>query len=233
MATRLPACMPVWIWRAITEDIRLASVSSPVRRPKDMWWYIRAVMFVLACIPFVLMVLGVVQNNLGPDPARTLAQDTGRWTLRLMLASLAITPLRELLKLVGLAPLRRTLGLFALFYACVHFVVYILFLLEMRWSEIGSDILERPYITVGFVALLILVAMGVTSPKSMVRKMGRRWKPLHQLIYVAIILALMHLIWILRTDVFDAFLYGGIAAVLLGYRLFKHLSKKFSKALAR
>lgn len=212
----------------------MASVSGSVnRRQKDIWWYLRAAIFILACAPFVLLVLGVIQNNLGPDPARTLAQDTGRWTLRFLLASLSITPLREIFKLAGLAPLRRTLGLFALFYAGVHFLVYILFLLEMRWSEIGSDILERPYITVGFVSFLILVAMGATSPKRMVRKMGRRWKPLHQLVYPAAVLALMHLIWILRTDLFDAYMYSGIAVLLLGYRLFRFLSKKVLKPLAR
>lgn len=178
------------------------------------------------------MVAGVVQNDLGADPARTLAQDTGRWALRFLLMSLTVTPVREVFRLVALAPLRRTLGLFSLFYASIHFLVYILFLLELRWSEIGGDILERPYITVGFVAFLILVALGVTSPKSMVRLLGRRWKPLHRLVYLSIVLAIMHLVWILRTDLFDAFLYGGIAVLLLGYRLFRGFSKKFSKPLA-
>ncbi len=211
----------------------LAAVTGRANRSqKDVWWYVRTAIFVLACFPFIMMVVGVVQNDLGADPARTLAQDSGRWTLRFLLLSLSITPLREMFRLVALAPLRRTLGLYALFYATVHFLVYILFLLELRWSEIGSDILERPYITVGFVAFLILIALGVTSSKSMVRRLGHRWKPLHRLVYLAIVLAVMHLIWILRTDLFDAFFYGGLALLLLCYRLFRSVSKKFFKPLA-
>ncbi len=183
-------------------------------------------MFVLACLPFIYQLQGALLNTLGADPARALAQETGRWTLRFMLLSLAITPLRELFRLTGLAPLRRTLGLFALFYASLHFVVYILFLLELRWSEIGGDILERPYITVGFVAFLILVAMGATSPKRMVRLMGRRWKPLHRLVYLAAVLAILHLTWILRTDVFDAVFYGTLLVLLLSYRVRGYLVRR-------
>lgn len=183
------------------------------------WLWARRVVFFLSLLPFVWMVISVVQNSLGADPARTLALDSGRWSLRFLLASLAITPLREVLKLSALAPLRRTLGLYSLFYASLHFLVYILFLLELRWREIGSDILERPYITVGFTAFLILVALGATSPKVMVRKLGRKWKSLHRLVYVAVILAVVHLTWILRTDLADAVMYGTVAAVLLLYRV--------------
>lgn len=196
------------------------------KRQMDLWRYVRGFAFVAACIPFALMVLGVVQNDLGPDPARTLTQDSGRWTLRFLLISLAITPIRELLHLSKIAPMRRTMGLFALFYASIHVLVYITFWLELRWSEIGGEIIERPYITVGFVAFVILVILGATSPKRMVRKLGRKWRPLHRLVYLAIVLALLHLTWILRTDLFDAFLYGSIAALLLGYRLIRSLNKR-------
>ena len=134
------------------------------RRNPVFWLWLRRLIWLLACVPFVLQVQGAVLNTLGADPAKELALDTGRWTLRFMLMSLTITPLRELAGLPGVAPLRRTLGLFALFYASLHFLVYMVFLLELRWSEIGGDILERPYITVGFIAFLILLAMGATSP---------------------------------------------------------------------
>ncbi|MDO8909535.1 MAG: protein-methionine-sulfoxide reductase heme-binding subunit MsrQ [Pseudohongiella sp.] len=188
-------------------------------RKADIWRWGRHLIFFLALLPFVWMVIGVIQNSLGADPARTLALDSGRWSLRFLLASLAITPCREIFKVSALAPLRRTLGLFSLFYASVHLLVYIVFLLEMRWSEIGSDILERPYITVGFTAFLILAALGATSPKFMVRRLGRRWKFLHRFVYLAVVLAVVHLTWILRTDLSDAVLYGSIAAVLLLYRV--------------
>lgn len=181
--------------------------------------WMRRVVFLLALIPFAVLLIGAVQNSLGADPARTLALDSGRWSLRFLLASLAITPCRELLGLPSIAPLRRTLGLYALFYALLHFLVYVFFLLELRWSEIGSDILERPYITVGFTAFVILIALGITSPKAMVRRLGRKWKALHRLVYAAAILSIIHLTWILRTDVFDAVFYGCVLAALLGYRL--------------
>ncbi|MBC55116.1 MAG: sulfoxide reductase heme-binding subunit YedZ [Gammaproteobacteria bacterium] len=193
----------------------------------------RAVIFGLALLPFVFLLQGALLNTLGADPARELALETGRWALRLLLMSLAVTPLRELTGLTGLFPLRRTLGLFALFYAVLHFIVYMVFLLELRWTEIGSDILERPYITVGFTALLILVAMGITSTKAMMRRLGPRWKQLHQLVYPAALLALLHLLWILRTDLFDAVFYGTLLLLLLGYRLVARLKKRRARAARR
>lgn len=177
-------------------------------------------------MPFLFLLQGALLNTLGADPARELALETGRWALRFLLMSLAVTPLREMTGLTGLFPLRRTLGLFALFYAVLHFVVYMVFLLELRWSEIGSDILERPYITVGFTALLILAAMGITSTKDMMRRLGPRWKQLHQLVYLAALLALLHLLWILRTDLFDAVFYGTLLFLLLAYRLVTRLKKR-------
>jgi len=182
--------------------------------------------FALAVLPFLFLLQGAVLNTLGADPARELALETGRWALRFLLMSLAVTPLREMTGLVGLFPLRRTLGLFSLFYAVLHFIIYMVFLLELRWSEIGSDILERPYIIVGFTALLILAAMGVTSTKAMMRRLGPRWKQLHQLVYLAAALALLHLLWILRTDLFDAVFYGTLLLLLLGYRLVTRLKKR-------
>lgn len=205
--------------------MRLLSQVKALRNPR-LWQIVRAVIFCLALLPFVYLLQGAVLNTLGADPARELALETGRWALRFLLMSLAITPLREITGLTGLFPLRRTLGLFSLFYAVLHFIIYMVFLLELRWSEIGSDIVERPYITVGFTALLILVAMGATSTKAMMRRLGRRWKQLHQLVYVASLLALLHLLWILRTDLFDAVFYGTILLLLLGYRLVARLKRR-------
>jgi sulfoxide reductase heme-binding subunit YedZ len=205
--------------------LALLSNVKALRNP-TLWRILRGVIFCLAVLPFVYLLQGAVLNTLGADPGRELALETGRWALRLLLMSLAITPLRELTGLTGLFPLRRTLGLFALFYAVLHFLIYNVFLLELRWSEIGSDILERPYITVGFVALLILVAMGVTSTRAMMRRLGRQWKRLHQLVYLAAMLGVLHLLWILRTDLFDAVLYGTLLVLLLGYRLVTRLKRR-------
>ena len=119
--------------------------------------------------------------------------------------------------------LRRMLGLFALFYATVHFMVWLTFLLGFRWSDVLEEIIERPYITVGFSAYLILVALGITTPKVMVRRLGKNWKRLHRLVYVASILGVIHLLWILRLDIGPAVFYGALVFLLLGYRLFYYL----------
>ena len=109
-------------------------------------------------------------------------------------------------------------GLFALFYATVHFLVWVAFLLAFRWGAIGAEIIERPYITIGFSSFVILVALGITSPKAMVRRLGRNWKRLHRLVYLAGVLAIIHLLWIQRTDLIEPVIYGGILAFLLAFR---------------
>jgi len=179
---------------------------------------IKPLVFLVALVPLVLVLVKVLQNDLGPDPAQELAKITGEWSIRFLLIALALTPLRLLFNQVEFVRHRRMLGLFALFYATVHFLVWMTFLLEFRWGAIYEELLERPFITVGFSAYMILVVLGITSPKIMVRKLGRNWKRLHRLVYVASILAVIHLLWILRTDVGEAVLYGGLVALLLGYR---------------
>lgn len=188
---------------------------------KHKWIALRVAIFFISLLPLVLIIVRVVANELGPDPAKTLATETGLWALRFLLLSLAVTPLRELTGWSKVAVLRRMIGLFAWFYASVHFFVYLMFLLQWRWYEIFDDIIERPYITVGFSAFLMLTALGVTSNKPMMRKLGRNWKRLHRLVYLAAMLALIHLTWILRTDLTDAVFYGSILLLLLGYRLFR------------
>ncbi len=195
------------------------------------WLTVRVAVFCISLLPLGLLVRGIVANELGPDPADTLSLETGRWALRFLLLSLAITPLRELTGWVQVTVLRRMLGLYAWFYAALHLLVYLMFLLQWRWSEISSDILERPYITVGFTAFIILTALGVTSNRAMMRRLGRNWKKLHRLVYLAALLALLHLIWILRTDITDAVIYGSITALLLGYRLFRYLRKVYPSGI--
>ncbi len=113
------------------------------------------------------------------------------------------------------------IGLFALFYAALHFFVWMIFLLGLDFSRIGAEIIERPYITIGFAAFVILVALGITSPKAMVRRLGKNWKRLHRLVYVAGLLAVIHLLWIQRTDLIEPVIYGAILAFLLAYRVIR------------
>jgi sulfoxide reductase heme-binding subunit YedZ len=184
---------------------------------------LKRTVFLLALVPFFLLLIRVQQNNLGPDPAQELSIETGEWALRFLLITLALTPLAQLTGEIRFVRQRRMLGLFALFYASVHFLSWMAFILGFRWMAIAEELLERPYITIGFAAYLIILALGVTSPRAMVRRLGKNWKRLHKLIYLAAVLALIHLLWILRTDIQEVVLYGGILAVLLGYRVFRKL----------
>jgi methionine sulfoxide reductase heme-binding subunit len=193
---------------------------------KSIWLAARIAVFILSLAPFIWLLSGAALNLLGPDPAKTLSTESGRWALRFLLLTLAVTPLRDLTGWSRVSQLRRMLGLYSWFYAGLHLLVYLMFLLQWRWSEIVSDVLERPYITVGLGAFIILTALGVTSNRSMMRNLGGRWKKLHRLVYLAALLALLHLIWILRTDLFDAIFYGSITVLLLGYRLVRFLVRR-------
>lgn len=189
---------------------------------------VKPVIFFMALFPFIWLLLKVFQNDLGPDPAQALSIETGEWTLRFLLLTLAITPFRQIFKMVEIARLRRMIGLFAFFYASIHFLSWMAFILGFRWLAIAEELVERPYITVGFLAYIILFLLGVTSTNSMVRRLGKNWKRLHKFVYAASILAIVHLLWILRTDVTEAVIYGVLLAILLGYRIFRKLKFNFA-----
>ena len=190
--------------------------------------FLKPAVFLLALVPFALLLIRALQNNLGPDPAQELSIETGEWALRFLLITLALTPLRDFTGRSEFVRQRRMLGLFALFYATVHLLGWMTFILGFRWFAIVEELIERPYITVGFTSYLILFALGITSPKAMVRKLGKNWKRLHRLVYLASVLGVVHLLWILRTDIGEAVLYGSIVFVLLGYRIARKLNTKKS-----
>lgn len=189
---------------------------------------VKPVIFFLALMPFIWLLSKVFQNDLGPDPAQALSIETGEWTLRFLLLTLAITPFRQIFRMVEIARLRRMIGLFTFFYASIHFLSWMAFILGFRWLAIAEELVERPYITVGFLAYVILFLLGVTSTNSMVRRLGKNWKRLHKFVYAASILAIVHLLWILRTDVTEAVIYGVLLAILLGYRIFRKLKFNFA-----
>ena len=189
---------------------------------------IKPVIFLLALIPFLYLLIKALQNDLGPDPAQALSIESGEWTLRFLLLTLTITPLRQIFGLIEIARLRRMIGLFTFFYATIHLVSWMAFILGFRWFAIAEELVERPYITIGFLAYIILFSLGVTSTDSMVRRLGRNWKRLHKLIYLASVLAIIHLLWILRTDITEAIIYGTLLIILLGYRVFRKLKSKLA-----
>lgn len=159
------------------------------------------------------------QDRLGANPVETLSHRTGDWSLRFLLLTLAVTPLRRLSGWNGLQKFRRMLGLFAFFYVCLHFGVYLIFDQFFDWAGIVEDVAKRPYITVGFAGWLLLIPLAVTSTNGMIKRLGRNWQRLHRLVYVIGALGVLHYLWLVKADLTEPLLYGGILGVLLGYRL--------------
>ncbi len=187
-------------------------------------WVAKPVLFVLCSVPLAWLVWDGVTNNLGANPVETVRRYTGDWTLRFLLIALTVTPLRRLTGWHVVVRLRRMLGLFAFFYACLHFVSYIWLDQFFMWDAIIEDILDRPYITVGVASFLLLIPLAVTSTNGMVRRLGgRRWQRLHQLVYVIAVLGVIHFLWLVKSDISEPVIYGAILALVLGFRLFWHL----------
>jgi sulfoxide reductase heme-binding subunit YedZ len=182
----------------------------------------KPLVFVAGLAPLAWMICGALQlfgASLGADPVKKLEHECGKTALNFLLLTLSVTPVRNLTGLPQLLRLRRMLGLFVFFYAVVHFTVYLVLDLELNLPLVGADILKRPYITVGFTALLLLVPLALTSTNGMMRRLGRRWQSLHRLIYVIAALAVWHFYWQVKRDVREPLLYMGILALLLAYRL--------------
>lgn len=212
--------MPAWIWPSITETLLLARLR---RAPSPGWMRsLRLALFLLCAIPAVLLVSGLLRGELGVNPVEKLLLESGLWALRFLLITLAITPLRWLTGVAWLVQLRRQLGLWAFFYAASHFSVYAVFENSLVLSSILADIIKRPFILVGMAALLMLLPLALTSTKGWIKRLGRRWKQLHWLIYPAALLGLTHFFWIIRANRWaEPVAYAVILAVLLGWRVQK------------
>jgi len=157
---------------------------------------------------------------LGPNPAETLTRGIGDWALRLLLLTLAITPLRRITGWNSLLRFRRMLGLFSFFYVLLHVLSYVAFDQVFNFVDIVKDIGKRPFITVGFAALVLITPLALTSTRAMVRRLGaRRWLALHRLIYVIGPLAVLHFWWMVKRDITQPAIYGLVLAVLLAFRL--------------
>lgn len=175
----------------------------------------KAVLFCVLLLPAILLTVAIVDNNLGPDPAEALADETGEWALRLLLLTLAITPLRNLTGFVWLTQFRRMTGLYAFFYTSLHLLVFFAFLLGWQWGEIYLALVERPYISAGFVSFLLMLPLAITSTSRARRKMRRKWTALHRLVYPCAMLALLHLWWQVRSDYGEALVYVAVFVILL------------------
>lgn len=189
------------------------------------WFGLKAAAHALALWPLASLVLGVVQDSLGADPVAAITHATGDWALRLLLLSLAMTPLRRLLGQPWPVRFRRLLGLYAFFYACLHLSTYLVLDLGGYWAQIFDDIVKRPYITVGFTAWLLLLPLALTSTRGWMRRLGRRWSQLHRLVYAVGALAVLHYLWLVKSDLREPLMYAGILALLLGLRLWWRLRR--------
>jgi len=159
--------------------------------------------------------------SLGADPVHTMLHTCGNWALKFLLITLCMTPLRDMTHMLIWLRLRRMLGLFAFFYAILHFTVYIVLDQSDQWGAVWQDIVKRPYITIGMLALILLIPLAATSTAAMQRRLGRRWTRLHRLIYPIALLGVWHYWWGVKKDIREPLAFACVLTILLGYRLYR------------
>jgi sulfoxide reductase heme-binding subunit YedZ len=218
-----------------TSELRAGDlIVDSLRQIRFVW---KPVVFLLCLVPAVLVVADLygIGGTLGANPIEEIQDRFGNWGLRFILITLAVTPLRQLSGRNWLLRFRRMLGLFAFFYVFMHFLAWFLldqgFLVsairgdEFDWSVIAEDVFERPFITIGFAAFVILVLMAATSTAAMRRRLGQRWQQLHYGIYIAALLGVWHYWWQVKKDFSDPLVYAVLLALLLGYRVWRRRNR--------
>ena len=185
---------------------------------------LKVIVFGLCLVPLAMLVLavfGLSGLSLGANPIEELIHQLGKWGLKFLLITLAVTPLRFLTGRNWLIRFRRMLGLFAFFYILMHFLTYAGLDQRFDLAVILEDIAERPFITIGFIAFLLLIPLAVTSTNRMMKRLGRRWQKLHRLVYVIAVLGVWHFYWQVKLDTLEPVIYAAILAALLGYRIWR------------
>jgi len=184
---------------------------------------LQALTIAIGTLPAASLAVSALTDGLGANPVERVTHVTGDWALRFLLLSLAVTPLRRLFGWNWAAPLRRTLGLTAFGYACLHYLIYLGLEHFFDWQLIVEDVLKRRYVWAGFAAFLCLMSLAVTSTRAMIRRLGRRWVSLHRLVYLAAALAVIHFLWLVKSDLREPLLYAAVLTLLLGLRLWFQL----------
>ena len=184
-----------------------------------MFRAVKSTAFLICLIPLGQLGYGYYSDDLTANPIEYITRFTGSWSLIILLASLSVTPLRRLTGWNEAIKLRRMLGLFAFFYAALHFSTYMVLDLFFDFAAIAKDIYKRPYITVGFSALVLMIPLAVTSSAAMIRRLGKRWQQLHYLVYGIAILGVLHFYWLVKADIRRPVQYGAVLTLLLGFRL--------------
>ncbi len=190
------------------------------RTPSPRWvGGIKAALFLACLVPLGLLLARAASGDLGANPIEAITRRTGWWTLFLLLAGLSVTPARKLTGWPWLGRLRRMLGLYAFFYACLHFATYLVLDQFFDWTAIAKDIFKRPYITVGFTAFVLLMPLAATSADAMVRRLGgKAWRNLHRLVYAIAVLGVAHFWWLVKKDIREPLAFALVLAALLGLR---------------
>ena len=181
--------------------------------------WIKVAIFIASCLPFVWLVISVVTGSIGANPVEGIEHATGEWALRFLLLSLCATPLAQYLRWAWATRVRRMIGLFAFFYVFLHVLTYLWLDHFWVWRDIFLEVLEKPFITVGFLSLLILIPMALTSNRFAVKRLGKRWKMLHKWVYFATVFAVLHFVWLAKGDQIEPIIYLAILLVLLVLRL--------------
>ena len=194
-----------------------------MRLSKKAWAIIKINIFFLSLSPFLLLLNNTVHDQLGANPIETLHFRLGDWALRFLCIGLALSPLKKLLKQSWLIRFRRMMGLFSFFYASLHFTVYIVLDLSLSWEAFIDEVPQSPYILVGLLTYLLLIPLALTSTKAMQKRLGKRWIQLHKLVYVAGISAVIHYLWLVKSDLSEPILYASIMFILLFSRLLSYL----------
>jgi methionine sulfoxide reductase heme-binding subunit len=189
----------------------------------------KVVVFVLCLVPIGILVWQG-PSGWGANPTQYLEHATGDWILRFLAITLTVTPLAKIFGLKQLVRFRRMLGLFAFFYACLHFSIYIGLDQVLDFRGVWADVMKRPYITVGFTGFTLMIPLAITSTAAMVRRLGfRKWQMLHRLIYVSAVAGVIHFYWLVKSDVHLPLIYAVIMAVLLGWRVLAWFSNRRRK----
>jgi len=191
-------------------------------RPK----IIKPFLFIACLVPLALLAVDGLQGHLGANPIEKITHATGDWTLRFLLITLAVTPLRRLTGINELISFRRMLGLFAFFYGTLHLMTYLWLDKFFDMHEIVKDVYKRPFITAGFTAYCLMVPLAITSTKGWIRRLGKKWVVLHRLIYASAAAGVIHYIWLVKKDKLRPEIYGAILAALLVWRIVLWLVKR-------
>jgi sulfoxide reductase heme-binding subunit YedZ len=184
---------------------------------KSVW--AKPLLHLLCLLPFAGLLWAAFNGGLGANPVEKLTHETGAWTLRLLLLTLSLSPLRQWTGQAAWIRFRRITGLYTFFYLSCHFLIWFVADHSLDPGAMIEDIVERPYITLGFSAFLLMIPLAATSNQFMIRKLGRKWKRLHQLVYLIILLAVLHFIWLVKADYLEPGIYAIIAVILLAHRV--------------